>query len=202
MYRLPKNNSDAANILEDINVLRTNNDISEFEVASLFRKANELLQHDDSGQIYEALGALQCFKNNLDDCIANYERSIKISNDPPRTYHNYALSLTYFNCYYDAAEFFKIASDLDPTNTSSLDILIIAYLNSGEFFKAYNKLSEWNKKLPDQPHDFVETIFLYHNLMQKNNLSDSETSYCFKIVHRLLAKIRYFGNTLHFEIKY
>ena len=124
----------------------------------------QVVKYPNSSILYNILGAILAGKNNLDEAIINYKKSIKINPNYAQAYNNLGVALHKLNRIDDAIIYYKKAINLKNDFTEALNNLGNAHMDlksfkvSLDYFKkalkfkpdyaeAYNGLGAINEKL-------------------------------------------------------
>ena len=127
----------------------------------------QVVKYPNSSILYNMLGAILAGKNNLDEAIINYKKSIKINSNYAQAYNNLGVALHKLNKIDDAIIYYKKAINLKNDFAEALNNLGNAHMDlksfkvSLDYFKkalkfkpdyaeAYNGLGAINEKLDNK----------------------------------------------------
>ncbi|MBI3992278.1 MAG: hypothetical protein HY342_03315 [Candidatus Lambdaproteobacteria bacterium] len=160
-------------IIAELNNLRKRGDATELELASLTRKANNLVAADSS-QAYAALGMIATIQERPEEVRDNFLRAIRLAPGNTTIICNYAMSLTGLGYLGEAFDTAHSAHLIDPSDINVLELTIDLASSSAKFNKAQELLEKFIRLNPDRHHELEFKIAQIANFMLKHNISEDE----------------------------
>jgi len=189
-----KQKTKSSELLDRINSLTTEKNVSLFTLKRFRKEADLLISQVNTPESYVALGAICTLQKDVDAVHSAFRRAIAKFGCDGELSLNYAVSLRKLGFFSDAHEYVIKAYEFREGDLTVINELILCAFELGLIREAKQWLEQWEKERPNETkqHSIAGILNAAYEIVSDNNISDESVMHLFTSSVDLLHEYRIF----------